>query len=72
MHQQICSIMKRHTGARPDKVYCSKCDLVFRSRTEFDRHLLDHSVGSRCEVCPLDMAVAKVIGLFRRNRNRFE
>lgn len=52
------------------KVYCSKCDLVFESREKFERHFDSHSSGISCEECPIDTAIAKFVGLFRRNSNK--
>lgn len=53
------------------KVYCERCDAVFSSRTEYERHLDRHaaggaSAGGGCEECPLDTAVSKFLGLFRK------
>lgn len=47
------------------KVYCERCDMVFGSRSEFDRHFDEHS-GSVCESCPIDTAISKILGLFKR------
>ena len=50
------------------KVYCSRCDMVFDSREKFEKHMANHSsVG--CEVCPIDMAISKLIGLFKKRLN---
>ncbi|RMW37467.1 MAG: hypothetical protein EA446_07200 [Nitrosopumilus sp.] len=47
------------------KVYCEKCDLIFQSRDQFEKHLDSHS-GVSCEVCPIDTAIAKFASLFKR------
>ena len=47
------------------KVYCEKCDLIFESRDRFEKHLDNHT-GIRCEVCPIDTAIAKFTSLFKR------
>lgn len=48
------------------KVYCPKCDVVFDSREEFNRHLPDHSSAVGCETCPIDAAISKLISLFKK------
>ncbi len=49
------------------KIYCEMCDLVFESKTKFEKHLQKHSAASvECEVCPIDTAIAKFVSLFRR------
>lgn len=53
------------------KVYCERCDAVFSSRAEYERHLDRHAAGGAgagggCEECPLDTAVSKFLGLFRK------
>ena len=57
------------------KVYCDRCDAVFGSRPEYERHLERHSGGSGgggspCDECPLDTAISKVLGLFKRGGRR--
>lgn len=47
------------------KVYCTKCDSVFESRKKFEKHLDEHT-GVSCEVCPIDTAISKFTGLFKR------
>ena len=48
------------------KVYCEKCDIVFDSRSEFDKHFERHS-GVVCESCPIDTAISKIFGFFKKN-----
>ena len=55
------------------KVYCSSCDRVFDSRRQYNMHLAEsHSSGRAygddvsCESCPLDTAISKLLGLFKR------
>ncbi len=52
------------------KIYCEKCDLVLESREKFDKHLESHSSGIVCEVCPIDIAIAKFVNLFKRKSSR--
>lgn len=54
------------------KVYCERCDAVFPSRAEYERHLDRHSGGAAagCEECPLDTAVSRFLGLFRGRGGR--
>lgn len=48
------------------KVYCEKCDSVFSSREKFDRHLDSVHGQAGCDVCVIDMALSKILGLFKR------
>lgn len=48
------------------KVYCEKCDTVFSSRRDYDRHYQKHSGGVACESCPIDSLVSRVARLFRK------
>ena len=52
------------------KVYCSKCDLVFETREKFEKHFDSHSSNFSCEECPIDTAIAKFTGLFRRKSSK--
>jgi len=52
------------------KVYCEKCDLVFKSQEKFEKHLVSHSSNIACEVCPIDTAIAKFLDLFKRKSSR--
>ena len=48
------------------KVYCEKCNIVFDSRAEYEKHYDKHTGGVVCESCPLDTAVSKILSLFRK------
>ena len=52
------------------KIYCEKCDLIFKSRVKFDAHFVSHSSGIPCEVCPIDTVIAKFVNLFKRKSSR--
>ena len=52
------------------KVYCEKCDLVLESREKFEKHLDQHSSKMVCEMCPIDVAIAKFVNLFKRKSSR--
>ncbi len=52
------------------KIYCEKCDLIFKSRVKFDAHFDSHSSSIACEVCPIDTAIAKFVNLFKRKSSR--
>ena len=52
------------------KVYCEKCDLVFESRQKFEKHLDSHSSTVVCEICPIDVAIAKFLNLFKRKSSQ--
>ena len=45
------------------KVYCEKCDLIFESREQFEKHFDSHSSNFVCEICPIDTAIAKFVNL---------
>ena len=53
---------------RVSKVYCEKCDSVFDSQQKYDEHYSKHSSGVSCESCPLDMAVEKILSLFKKRK----
>jgi hypothetical protein len=48
------------------KIYCEKCDEIFNSKQQYDKHYSKHSSGVSCESCPLDTVLGKIIGLFKR------
>jgi len=50
--------------ANPQKVYCDRCDRVFGSRPEYERHAARHAGGG--ESCPIDSAISRLLGAFRR------
>ena len=52
------------------KVYCVTCDLIFKSREKFEKHLDSHSSKVVCEVCPIDTVIAKFVNMFKRNSSR--
>ena len=62
--------MKKSSRNNIDKVYCEKCDLVFESRERFEKHLDEHSSNIACEMCPIDVAIAKFVNLFKRKSSR--
>lgn len=47
------------------KIYCDKCDSIFESREKYDEHYSKHDSTS-CEACPLDVAIQKIVGFFKR------
>ena len=48
------------------KVYCEKCDIIFNSRHQFEKHFDSHSSNFVCETCPIDTIIAKFVSLFKR------
>ena len=48
------------------KMYCEKCDTVFDSKKKYEAHSSKHSSGVSCESCPIDIAVEKIVNLFKR------
>ena len=59
--------MEKQTRKNVTKIYCEKCDLIFTSRNEFDKHFVRHSSNITCETCPVDTVIEKFVNLFRRN-----
>ena len=53
-----------------NKIYCEKCNLVFKSREKFEKHLDRHSSNITCEICPIDTAIAKFVNLFKRKSSQ--
>ncbi len=50
-------------GENATKVYCEKCDSVFGSKAEYERHFDSHTV---CESCPIDTVIGRIVGFFRK------
>ena len=48
------------------KIYCEKCDTVFNSKKKYEEHSSKHSSNVSCDSCPLDIAVEKIVNLFKR------
>lgn len=48
------------------KIYCEKCNSVFCSKKDYDKHLQIHS-NYVCEECPIDTAISRLIRLFKKN-----
>lgn len=63
------------------KVYCESCDRVFDSHKQYEMHFGSspytsgqcgksrndgRAGGISCDSCPLDTALSKLLGLFRR------
>ncbi|MDH5417862.1 MAG: hypothetical protein OEW86_07740 [Nitrosopumilus sp.] len=67
-HLQEFNMKKSGDGVT--KVYCEKCDLVFKSREKFEKHLVSHSSNIVYDVCPVDTAIAKFLDLFKRKSSR--
>ena len=51
------------------KIYCERCDTIFRSREKFERHFDQHDSSAACEMCPIDAAISRIARLFQRSRN---
>ena len=48
------------------KIYCEKCDSVFESKKKYEAHYSKHSSSVSCDSCPIDIAVEKIVNLFKR------
>ena len=57
--------MKKYSKNNVTKIYCEKCDSIFESREKFEKHFDSHS-SVTCETCPIDTALSKFAGLFKR------
>lgn len=67
---QLQKFIMGKSGDGIAKVYCEKCDLIFKSREKFEKHLTSHSSSITCEVCPIDTVIAKFVDLFKRKSSR--
>ena len=57
--------MKKYSKNNVTKIYCEKCDSIFESREKFEKHFDAHS-SAASETCPIDTALSKFAGLFKR------
>lgn len=49
------------------KVYCERCNEVFSSQEKYRKHLDTVHSGMSCDTCIIDLAINKIIGLFKRD-----
>jgi len=45
---------------------CEQCSVNFHSNEEFNEHQKQHTSGVYCESCPFDIAIEKILKLFKR------
>ena len=57
--------MKEYHKNNVTKIYCERCDSIFESREKFEKHFDNHS-SIHVETCPIDTALSKFAGLFKR------
>jgi uncharacterized C2H2 Zn-finger protein len=57
---------KNEERSNVSKVYCDKCDIVFDSQDEFDKHNEKHSGVMASESCPIDTMISKFARLFKK------
>lgn len=57
--------MKEYPKNNVTKIYCERCDSIFESREKFEKHFDTHS-SVVSETCPIDTALSKFAGLFKR------
>ena len=50
------------------KIYCEKCNTVFISKKKYEEHYSKHDSNVYCESCPIDVAVSKIVNLFKRGK----
>jgi len=52
---------------KPNNVFtCEQCGVNFNSNEEFNEHQKQHTSGVSCESCPFDIAIEKILKLFKR------
>jgi len=69
-HKQHKIIVNKPSKNKVTKVYCAKCDIIFKSREKFEKHFDRHSSKVTCEVCPIDTVISKFVNMFKRNSSR--
>lgn len=52
--------------SKVSKIYCEKCNEVFSSKNQFDKHFVRHSSGISSQSCPIDTVLGKILGLFKK------
>jgi hypothetical protein len=57
---------KSSSKANISKIYCDKCNEVFHSKHQFDKHFERHSPGISSQSCPIDAVLSKILGLFKK------
>lgn len=57
---------KPSSKSNVSKIYCEKCNTVFASKQQFDKHCLKHSSGISAQSCPIDTVLGKILGLFKK------
>ena len=57
---------KSSNKASVSKIYCEKCNEVFNSKQQYDKHSSSHSSGVSSQSCPLDTVLGKIVGLFKK------
>ena len=57
---------KSFNKANVSKIYCEKCNEVFNSKQQYDKHSSRHSSGISSQSCPIDTVLGKIVGLFKK------
>jgi len=57
---------KSSNKANVSKIYCEKCNEVFNSKQQYDKHSSRHSSGLSSQSCPIDTVLGKIVGLFKK------
>ena len=48
------------------KIYCEKCDAIYSSKDEYQKHFDKHSGNVTNEECPIDTVIQKFLKVFKR------
>lgn len=61
--------MEKPSKNNTTKIYCERCNTVFESRKQFEKHAYVHSLNAAttCEACPIDTVISKFVSLFKRD-----
>ena len=57
---------KSSNKANVSKIYCEKCNEVFNSKQQYNKHSSKHSSGVSSQSCPIDTVLGKIAGLFKK------
>ncbi len=57
---------KSSEKANISKIYCEKCNQIFNSKQQYDKHYSRHSLDSSSQSCPIDTVLGKIFGLFKK------
>lgn len=59
-------MVEKDNRRKVSKIYCEKCNTVFGSKDEYEKHFDRHFLIATSEECPLDTLMGKLLRAFRR------